>query len=578
MTMMLFRIMTRAKVGGMMLLMMCVVLSASASSSATAVSIVSQHQSISNVVRDLQKYQQEQNTSDQVVLSCFITSRSVTAKQRKLVIDDILQIGPANVDGTDRPTIQRAIATSDGMVFLQPSTVAEAVQLVSSSSSSVASNENSGTQYMIHRVLYYPDPIDLQRGEGLTDTFGPVLESLLQRPTSSSSSTTPPLIQVLIPNGMESSVVQTKIEAAILELLPYWTIHQHDKNHVDSTHWRDWIRSNIIYTVPQSVMETPLPNSVNPSSSSDVLARLRASSSSSSPRHASHHLVEQPQQWTASNRLRPVAQQQYQNIVSALQLTCFNNADTTTVTTTNNTKKKTDAMKFVPNFGELCDAIVTKEMALWYGDNSSNDAIDLASRKSIVGRQICEKLYDDIFMYVVSNIYTEQISKVQKICFDAFKRDLSKLVVSPNLPTDMNRIGQASISTLVTDTVRLIPKTSFVSHQHVSYLTSYAASVQRMYVRKVLDYIQNRILMAQASGKFRPVPRKGITIGMHYLLPKPFGNDYRQEPSMIHATDQMVYVPPRAKLSDVSTEQISSGDWKNSIVPHPPGNDMLYMQ
>jgi hypothetical protein len=149
----------------------------------------------------------------------------------------------------------------------------------------------------------------------------------------------------------------------------------------------------------------------------------------------------------------------------------------------------------------------------------------------------------------------------------------------------MNRIGQTSITTFITDTVRLIPKTSFISshHQYTSFLTSYAVSVQRMYTRKVQEYIQNRILLAKSSGKFRPLPRKGITVGMHYLLPKPFGNDYRQEPSMIHATDNMVYIPKISKLSDVVpigpvASGTSSSDWKNSLVPHPPGNDMLYMQ
>jgi hypothetical protein len=202
-----------------------------------------------------------------------------------------------------------------------------------------------------------------------------------------------------------------------------------------------------------------------------------------------------------------------------------------------------------------------------------------AVRTSRMGQQIRDKLYEDIFMYVTTNIYVEQMSMLQKTSFDTLKKDLSKLVISPNLQTDMNRIGQQSIATFIHDAKRLTPKTSFqMSSPHTSYFTSYVTSSQRTYVRKVQDYIRNRILLAQASGKFRPVPRKGVTIGLHYLLPKPFGNDYRQEPSMIHATDNMVYVPSRNKLSDVNVDQIASGDWKTAIVPHPPGNDMLYMQ
>jgi hypothetical protein len=67
-------------------------------------------------------------------------------------------------------------------------------------------------------------------------------------------------------------------------------------------------------------------------------------------------------------------------------------------------------------------------------------------------------------------------------------------------------------------------------------------------------------------------------LGFHWLLPKPFGNDYRQEPWMVHATDNMVYVP-KDKITDVTPEDVKSGgDWRRKIVPSPAGNDMIYMQ
>jgi len=98
---------------------------------------------------------------------------------------------------------------------------------------------------------------------------------------------------------------------------------------------------------------------------------------------------------------------------------------------------------------------------------------------------------------------------------------------------------------------------------------------------KLTDFCQSRLEAAEASGQFRPVPRKGVTIGMHWLLPKPFGNDYRQEPWMVHATDNLVYVPRRStKVTDVPAEDVmgGSGDWRDQVVPSPAGRDMLYMQ
>jgi hypothetical protein len=87
----------------------------------------------------------------------------------------------------------------------------------------------------------------------------------------------------------------------------------------------------------------------------------------------------------------------------------------------------------------------------------------------------------------------------------------------------------------------------------------------------------NRLLSARAGGQFKPLPRKGVTVGFHWLLPKPFGNDFRQEPWMVHATDNMVYVP-KDKITDISAEEVLAGDWRDKVVPSPVGNDMLYMQ
>ena len=591
MTMMkqMIHVMSRMMVMMMMIMMIwssgSIAVTASSSSTTTTttnnnknIRMISQQPSISNVIRDLQKYPHY----DGVRCVCgLITSRSVTAQQRTHIMRDILHIESSsssndNDEDESPKSSDQAIATSNGMILIQPSNVMEAVQLVSSFSSSSSENR------IPTRIIYYPDPIDIQRGEGLMDVLGPVLESIVQ-PTHSSSSKM--MVQVVIPTGMEASFVQTQIEQAIQTVFPYFIIGNDDNNKKKNAagNIRELVFSKLIYTSsPQSILDGLLRSNSDESDLDGLLRQMsgRTMSSSSSSIPPSTFVI--PQQLAASNQLRPVAQEQYHTILSALQRTCFSAA----AADTEPPLSKSD-LKFVPNFGELCDAIVTKEMAFWYDTTTTTDSstatnMDMSLRKSVMGRHICEKVYEDVFMYIFTNIYSEQIQKLQKICYDTLKKDLSKLVISPNLATDMNRIGQASIATFITDTVRLLPKTSFAmsssSQYYTSYLTSYAVSAQRMYVRKVLEYIQNRILLAKASGKFRPVPRKGITIGMHYLLPKPFGNDYRQEPSMIHATDHMVYVPPVSKLSDVAAEQVVNGDWKNSMVPHPPGNDMLYMQ
>jgi hypothetical protein len=95
--------------------------------------------------------------------------------------------------------------------------------------------------------------------------------------------------------------------------------------------------------------------------------------------------------------------------------------------------------------------------------------------------------------------------------------------------------------------------------------------------RMIKDYCAERPLAAWASGAYRPPPRKGVTVGFHWLLPKPLGNDYRQEPWMVHAMDNLVYVP-KDKVTDVSPEEVNTGDWRRKIVPSPASPDRVFMQ
>ena len=82
------------------------------------------------------------------------------------------------------------------------------------------------------------------------------------------------------------------------------------------------------------------------------------------------------------------------------------------------------------------------------------------------------------------------------------------------------------------------------------------------------EHNADRLKAAKASGQFKPVPRKGVTVGMHWLLPKPFGNNYQQEPHLTRSADDLVYAPVDG-LTDVSGSEIRSGDWRRGVVPAP---------
>jgi hypothetical protein len=46
---------------------------------------------------------------------------------------------------------------------------------------------------------------------------------------------------------------------------------------------------------------------------------------------------------------------------------------------------------------------------------------------------------------------------------------------------------------------------------------------------------------------------------------------------MVHAMDNLVYVP-KDKVTDVSPEEVSTGDWRRKIVPSPASRDKVFMQ
>jgi hypothetical protein len=137
----------------------------------------------------------------------------------------------------------------------------------------------------------------------------------------------------------------------------------------------------------------------------------------------------------------------------------------------------------------------------------------------------------------------------------------------------MHEIAQKSVKTFAKESQKLLPQklsTPGWSRRAGDYKAAFG--------KRLREFCHERLQAAEASGQFKPIPRKGVTIGMHWLLPKPFGNDYRQEPWMVHASDNLVYVPRRkTKVTDVPEESVKTGDWRDQVVPSPAGNDMLFM-
>lgn len=224
------------------------------------------------------------------------------------------------------------------------------------------------------------------------------------------------------------------------------------------------------------------------------------------------------------------------------------------------------AAQLVPDFGALCDATVKRAMEDFDAQAGS------LTKKSAVARRIRHDLLEEIYAEL-ADLYDVQVRELRSATFVAFRKGLSQLRLGPNLPDEMNRVVTESVAAFVSQAKKLR------AHGRGGVALSWPASdaAASDFRRELKEFSTDRLNKARVEGKFRPAPRKGVSIGLHWLLPKPFGNDYRQDPWDVHAKDNLVYTPPD-KITDVSKADVKTGDWRKSVVPNPTGSDMVYLQ
>eukprot|EP00980_Cylindrotheca_fusiformis_P020305 scaffold7344_cov145-Cylindrotheca_fusiformis.AAC.3 len=368
-------------------------------------------------------------------------------------------------------------------------------------------------------ILYHPNEEDLKRGEGLFDTLGPAMERILSESFESSS---------LIVISEDPVATKAQLEEAASSVLV--NLVSPDKK----VAVLEDVFSKVAYVKTAKEAMDLCETSNEPSTEQATIASAVASDF-----------------WQTT----PVSletQMSAKDLAAARQL---GPAGRKALDTAIDTVKSMSRGEFVPNFGDLCSAATRR--ALEELDSVSSPA--LAS--SAIGKQIRSNLQEEIAAEL-ADLCENQLELLKVACFDQFKQDLSKLRISPNLASDMQGVVTKSVASFS-------EKSKKMPISNTNAKASFKAELQ--------EFCAERLLAAQASGQFRPLPRKGVTIGFHWLLPKPFGNDFRQEPWMVHATDNLVYVPGD-KITDVSPDEVAGGDWRNKIVPCPSGNEMLYMQ
>jgi len=382
-------------------------------------------------------------------------------------------------------------------------------------------------------VVFYADEGDLERGEGLFDSLGPAMERILNQDDDIFSDSFS-----LIVLTEDPQTTKERLEDAAVDVLAN-LVSMKKKISVLSD-----VFERVQYVKTTDEAMNLLGVSKDPSRAQESIASTVASdfwqSTGSSPVAfiSSSSANMSPTDLAAARKLGPAARKALRTAIETVKTVSEDNRS------------------LVPNFRELCGAATKRAL-----EELKEAAVSQAVSSSAVGKQIQANLQDELHGEL-EDLATGQFDLLQESCFDEFKVKLSSLKISPLLPKEMKNVARESLVDF---------------SKRASKMLIRIEDAKSVYQNRLQEFCSERLLAARASGQFRPLPRKGVTIGMHWLLPKPFGNDYRQEPWMVHATDNLVYLPPD-KITDVNPDEIASGDWRNKIVPSPAGNEMIYMQ
>jgi len=352
---------------------------------------------------------------------------------------------------------------------------------------------------------------------------------------------------VVVPDGTSTETAKAQLEKSAQKIIPC-LVHPPNKRAVVLEDVFDSVQY-VSGTSLQDFLTEQLDCSCQPSealssvaSTVDVLSLVTSAVSSTNAMSCSK--IQSPKDLAAARQLGPAARFSMDRALATVQETIAQQPG-----------------GLVTNYGDLCDAVVTQAM--------DNLAHTTTVKGSNVAKQIRTSLQEDLYAELGDVMLQEQLQVLEMASFEEFRKSLSQLKVSPLLPQEMDEAVKKSIASFTKKAQNMISTKAKPSWS--------IAPSKVMYSRMLKEYCKERLLAAQASGAFRPLPRKGVTVGLHWLLPKPFGNDYRQEPWTVHAMDNLVYVPPD-KVTNVSPEDIQSDNWRKKIVPSPASRDMVFMQ
>ena len=187
------------------------------------------------------------------------------------------------------------------------------------------------------------------------------------------------------------------------------------------------------------------------------------------------------------------------------------------------------------------------------------------------------------FRRISTSSFARHLSRLKSEEFALFKKKLSALRVTPNLKSDIDRVCAEAVRAERRASLAMTPSASpgapgaddFDGVDVVPSATPPLDSLRRAcdddFREMVADFAGTKMAAAKASGAFVPFPRRGVALGIHWLLPKPFADEMKDERQRQSSFDpeKFIYTPKGKSVEVDKREVLGRQDWMSRLTERP---------
>jgi len=536
---------------------------------------------MSSIINDLEA---EDHSCVGIATATLISSKSVSPLKCTSLLRQIMTFGLSEDEEDVQATLEEVASDVTSVGRMMEGHVGVALAAAETPSEAMSTVMACG-----NTIVYLCSKTDLERGEGLFHTLAPAIEAIIKNKQQISSFSTgggealsssagldtnvnqgveeePSTLIVILPcssnDRTEKDLLQNKLEKELATILPNLVLGS-------ATNDLKAIFKKIIYlgedeeSTEEILEQLCSPSSTlrrDPTLATSAVATVAKATftldslflASTAP---SDELSLSAETLAATRTLLPLQRAAFETGLDAVK----------TRTRADDEGTSSSSEQLIGNYGQLCDAALKRAL------DSFDSAASSSSSSSSTVKRLRNELQESLLTeYEV--MYEQQLKELKLAMFEKFRRDLSKIKVSPNLVHSLQEVRTDSAKEFSS----ILKKIQGSKTSTTSNWSSLGNAAKADFAKSMKEYCHDRLQAAKASGAYRPIPRKGVAIGLHWILPKPFGSDACFQPMAEREYRRnFVYHPDKAEVTPDEVKE-GSGAWRSKIVPNPAGSDMIF--